>query len=112
MNNENVNPGTINQPDVSLGDVLAAIEGVRAAIEVIEIHLIYRYAALINTQSAAAYLGITIDEFCALVRETPTLRPVAVIPGRSGWRRADLDAFLQSLRPDGPKPRDYSPGLN
>lgn len=57
----------------------------------------YPWPRLMRAETAAAYLDVSKSTF--LARIAPELREVRLSPGIVGWRREDLDRWLDARAP-------------
>jgi hypothetical protein len=73
-----------------LSDVLAALERIEAI-------LAQDFAAVLSRKQAARYLGISPASLDRLAASVPDLRPIHPTPGRSVWRKVDLQKYLDQL---------------
>jgi len=75
---------------IELRDVLEALERIEAL-------LAEDSAAVLSRKQAARFLGISPASLDRLAASVPELRPIHPTPGRSVWRKADLQAYLDKL---------------
>ncbi len=76
---------------------LMGLKDVVAALERIEAILAEDMAAVLSRKQAACFLGISPASLDRLAAGNPELRPIHPTPGRSVWRKADLQAYLDKL---------------
>jgi hypothetical protein len=76
--------------NATIGDVLFELRRISATLAA-------QSSAVMGREDAANYIGVTVATLDELAKANPTLRPVAPVAGVEVFRRADLDAFVESL---------------
>jgi hypothetical protein len=75
---------------IDLSDVVASLDRIEAILG-------EQSSAVFSRKLAARYLGISPASLDRLAASVPELRPIHPTPGRSVWRKSDLQTYLDNL---------------
>jgi len=88
LDNTTISP--VDSDPIDLSDLLSELKEIKAL-------LAEKSSAVMSRKQAANYVGISVAAWDRLVASHQELRPIHPTPGRCVWRKADLQAYLDSL---------------
>jgi predicted DNA-binding transcriptional regulator AlpA len=75
---------------IGLGELLSALERIEALLSA-------ESAAVLSRKQAANFLGLSPASLDRLASSNPALKPIHPTPGRTVWRKADLQRYIEGL---------------